>query len=132
MAQKKFIIKQKTNWGGRGEKSGTSTIQLDESEIAGYIALLEGEVEVYEQNLTLSVTGVSTATSSVNASDRVLIKHGVHVPIYVANSSRRPIVFKTPISNVYAYLMSCKPFPAPYSADTPKDVSLDTANFGLL
>lgn len=131
MAIKKFIIKQKTNWNGRGEKIGTSTVQMDDTEIASYIALLDGEIEVYEQNLTLSVLGVATATTSLNIADMVKIRHGVLKPLYISNANKRPIVYKTNIDTVVSTLKAVKPFDAPYSSDFPLDVSVDTGNHNL-
>lgn len=131
MALKKFIIKQITNWNGKGEKTGTSTVQMDEADIAGYIALLDGKVEVYEQNTALSVEA-STVTSSLNVADFVKIRHSVHKPIYVSNANKRPLVFKSALTNVIAFLGATKPFEAPYSADLPVDVSIDSGNMSLL
>ncbi len=131
MALKKYIVKQVTNWNGRGEKVGTSIVQMDESEIASYVSMLDGEVEVFEQDLTLSVSG-STATTSLNIADFIKIRHDIHKPIYISNSNKRPIVFKTNLDTVIANLKAVKPFPAPYAADLPIDVSIDTGNHNLL
>lgn len=131
MAIRKYLVKQKTNWNGRGEKVGTHTIQIDESAIAGYIALLDGEIEVYEQNLTLSVVGSSTSVS-IDLVEYVAIKHGVIKPIYVSNSNKRPIVLKTKVSLLEEFLESTTPFPAPYASDKPTDVVTRTGNMDLL
>ncbi len=131
MAVKKFIVKQTTNWNGRGEKTGTSIVQMDESEIAGYIALLDGTVEVYEQSTTLSKVE-ATATASLNIADFIKIRHSVVKPIYISNSNKRPIVFKSDLDAVITSLRAIKPFEAPYAADLPTDVSIDTGNHNLL
>jgi hypothetical protein len=131
MAVKKFIIKQTTNWNGKGEKTGTSTVQMDESEISAYIALLDGKIEVFEQNTALSVD-VATTSTSLNIADFVKIRHNVLKPIYISNGNKRPIVFKSPLQNVIATLGALKPFDAPYTADLPIDVSVDTGNISLL
>lgn len=131
MAVKKFIIKQATNWNGKGEKVGTSTVQMDEGDIAGYIALLDGKIEVFEQNLTLSVDA-STATTSLNIADFIKIRHNIVKPIYVSNGNKRPLVFKSSLENVITALGAIKPFEAPYSADLPIDVSIDSGNMSLL
>ena len=132
MALTKYIIKQITNWNGKGEKVGTSTVQMDSSDIAAYIGLLDGKIEVYEQNLTLSVD-VSTVTSSLNIADFVKIIHaGSHKTLYVGNANKRPLVFNTDITSVVATMKTFKPFSAPYTADVPKDVSIDLGNMNLL
>lgn len=131
MAVKKYIIKQTTNWNAKGEKTGTSTVQMDEGEIASYIALLDGKIEVFEQNLTLSVDA-STASTSLNIADFVKIRHNVLKPIYVSNGNKRPLVFKSNLETVISTLASFKPFEAPYSADLPIDVSIDSGNMSLL
>lgn len=128
---KKYIIKQTTNWNAKGERTGTSTVQMDESEIAGYIALLDGKIEVFEQDLTLSVAS-STATTSYDVVDYIAIKHGVLKPVYISNSNKRPIIFKSPLATVKQALHAVKPFPAPYAADFPTDVSADLGNLNLL
>lgn len=131
MALKKYIIKQYTNWNSRGEKAGTQVIQMDEGDIAGYIALLDGKVEAFEQNLTLSVDA-STVTSSLDIADKIVISHaGNHKSIFVQNSNKRPIVFKSDLKTVKAYLESINPFSAPYEADKPKDASIDHGNINL-
>lgn len=131
MAVKKYIIKQTTNWNSKGEKVGTSTVQMDEGDIAGYIALLDGKIEVFEQNLTLSVEA-STITSSFNIADFVKIRHNVLKPIYISNGNKRPLVFNTSLENVIAALGATKPFEAPYSSDLPIDVSIDSGTMTLL
>lgn len=131
MAVKKYIIKQTTNWNSKGEKTGTSTVQMDEGDIAGYIALLDGKIEVFEQNLTLSVEA-STITSSFNIADFVKIRHNVLKPIYISNGNKRPLIFNASLENVINVLGAIKPFDAPYSADLPIDVSIDSGNMSLL
>lgn len=131
MAVKKFIIKQTTNWNGRGEKTGTHTVQMDEADVASYIAQLEGKIEVYEQNLTLSVDA-STATTSIDLVDFVAIKHSVIKPIYVSNSNKRPIVLKNKVSLLEEMLENITPFEAPYGADKPSDVQCRTGNMDLM
>lgn len=131
MAVKKFIIKQYTNWNTKGEKSGTSTVQMDEADIATYIGMLDGKIEVFEQNETLSVDA-STTSSSYDVVDYVSLKHSVLRPIYISNSNKRPIVFKTPLATVKQTLGAFKPFPAPYAADISTDVSADLGNLNLL
>jgi hypothetical protein len=128
---KKYIISQITNWNGKGEKKGTHTVQMDDTEIAAYIAELDGTVEVYEQNTTLSVVA-PTATTSLNIVDFIKIRHSVLKPIYISNGNKRPLVFKSPIGQVITLLSSFKPFEAPYSADLPIDVSIDSGNMALL
>lgn len=131
MAVKKFIIKQKTNWNGRGEKTGTHTVQMDEADIAGYIAQLDGEIEVFAQDLTLSVVA-STATASIDLVDYISIKHSSLKPIYVSNSNKRPIVLKNKTSLLEEYLENLTPFPAPYASDKPTDVQTRTGNMDLM
>lgn len=131
MALAKYIIKQTTNWNGKGEKTGTSTVQMDSGDISAYIAELEGKIEVFEQNLTLSVD-VSTATASLNIADFIKIRHNVLKPIYISNGNKRPIIFKSPVTAVSTLLGSMKPFEAPYTADLPIDVSMDLGNMSLL
>ena len=131
MAVKKYIIKQTTNWNSKGEKTGTSTVQMDAGDIAGYIALLDGKIEVFEQNLTLSVEA-STITSSFNIADFVKIRHNVLKPIYISNGNKRPLVFKSAVTAVATLLGAMKPFEAPYTADMPIDVSIDLGNMSLL
>lgn len=131
MAVKKYIIKQTTNWNQKGEKTGTHTVQMDESEVSAYIAELDGKIEVFEQNLALSVDA-STATTSLNIADFVKIRHSVLKPIYISNGNKRPIIFKSPLTQVITLLGSFKPFEAPYSADLPIDVSIDSGNMSLL
>lgn len=131
MAIKKFRIEQTTNWNGRGEKKGSHTVQMDEADIAGYIALLDGSIEVYEQNLTLSVVSAS-GTVSIDLVDYVAIKHSALKPIYVSNSNKRPIVLKAKVSLLEEYLENLTPFPAPYSADKPTDVQVRTGNMDLM
>lgn len=131
MAVKLFIIEQITNWNAKGEKKGTHRVQMDESEISAYIAELDGKINVFEQNLALSVDA-STATTSLNIADFVKIRHSVLKPIYISNGNKRPIVFKSPLTQVITLLGSFKPFEAPYSADLPIDVSIDSGNMSLL
>jgi hypothetical protein len=131
MATKKYIIKQSTNWNARGEKVGTSTVQMDEADISSYIALLDGKVEVYELNSALSVDA-PTATVSLDIVDFVKIRHNVLKPLYISNGNKRPIIFKSPVQTVITTLGAMKPFEAPYSADLPMDVSVDTGNMSLL
>lgn len=131
MAVKKYIVKQTTNWNGKGEKTGTHTVQMDETEISAYVAELDGKVEVFEQNLTLSVEA-STATVSLNIVDFIKIRHNVLKPLYISNGNKRPIIFKSSIGAVITLLGSFKPFEAPYSADLPIDVSVDSGNMSLL
>lgn len=131
MAVKKFIIKQTTNWNSRGEKTGTSTVQMDEDEISSYIALLSGKIEVFEQNLTLSVNA-PTLVNNFDIADYVKIRHNVLKPIYISNSNKRPIVFKSSLQSAIATIGAFKPFEAPYTADLPSDVSIDTGNIALL
>ena len=131
MAIKLFIVEQITNWNQRGEKKGTHRVQMDEGDIAAYVAELDGKINVFEQNLTLSVES-STATASLNVVDFIKIKHNVLKPIYIANSNKRPIIFKTGVLGVTNLLSAIKPFDAPYSSDLPTDVSIDTGNMALL
>lgn len=131
MAVKKFIIVQITNWNSKGEKRGTSTVQMDEADIGAYVAMLDGKIEVYEQNETLSVDA-STASTSYDVVDYISLKHSVLRPIYISNSNKRPIVFKTPLATVKQTLAAIKPFPAPYTADFSSDVSADLGNLNLL
>lgn len=131
MAVKKYIIRQTTNWNSKGEKTGTSTVQMDESEISSYIALLDGSIEVFEQNDTLSVTA-GTSSASYDVVDYISIKHSVLKPVYISNSNKRPIVFKSPLASVKQTLAAFKPFPAPYTGDVPTDVSADLGNLNLL
>lgn len=131
MAVKKFIIKQKTNWNTRGEKVGTHTVTMDEADVAGYIALLDGDIEVYEQSLTLSVAA-ATASTSIDLIDFISIKHSALKPIYVSNSNKRPIVLNSKISLLEEYLENLTPFPAPYASDKPTDVQTRTGNMDLM
>ncbi len=132
MAIKLFIVEQTTDWNGKGEKKGTHRVQMDESEISSYVGLLDGKINLFEQNLALSVDA-STVTSSLNVADMIKIIHaGAHKTIYVANSNKRPLVFKTDINTVVSTMKTFKPFTAPYSADLPKDVSVDLGNMNLL
>lgn len=130
---KKYIIKQTTNWNGRGEKVGTSTVVMDEADIPQYLALLDGKLEVFEQNLTLSAD-VATATASFNVVDFIALKHAMAKTIYISNANKRPIVLKTgqDVEKLRQVLTSVKPFPAPYASDIAKDVSIDTGNISLL
>lgn len=128
---KKYKIDQITNWNGKGEKKGSHTVQMDDADIASYIATLDGKIEVYEQNVTLSVDA-STATASLNIADFIKIRHNVLKPIYISNGNKRPIVFKTAITAVSALLGAMKPFDAPYATDLPIDVSIDLGNMSLL
>lgn len=131
MAIKKYVIKQTVNWNSRGEKTGTSTVQIDEGEISSYIALLDGKIEVFEQNLTLSVNA-PTASNGLHIADFIKIRHNVLKPIYISNGNKRPLVFNAPLQNVISTLKTFKPFDAPYSTDVPTDVSIDTGNIALL
>lgn len=131
MALTKYIIKQTTNWNGKGEKTGTHTVQMDSADISGYIALLDGTVEVFSQDVALSVVA-STATTSLNISDFIKIRHSVLKPIYISNGNKRPIVFKQSLNAVITALSALKPFDAPYASDLPVDVSIDTGNINLL
>ena len=133
MAQKSFIIKQTTNWNGKGEKTGTHVVKMDEANIADYVAKLDGKIEVYEQNLTLSVDA-ATSTSSNNVVERFTISHGVVKPIYVSPSMGRPIVLKSSssITELELFLENITPFEAPYSADKPKNVRVVTGDTRLL
>lgn len=131
MAIKKYIIKQTTNWNARGEKTGTHTVQLDESAVASYIAELDGKIEVFEQSLTLSVDA-STATTSIDLVDFISVKHSILKPMYVSNSNKRPIVLKNKVSTLEAVLEAMTPFPAPYGSDLPSDVQVRTGNMDLM
>ena len=131
MALKNYIVKQTTNWNERGEKIGTSIVTMDSAEITSYIALLDGKVEVYEQNLSLSKDS-PVASASLNVVDYIKIKHNVLKPIYISNSNKRPLVFNAPIEIVIATLSAIKPFDAPYATDLPTDVSVDSGNLSLL
>lgn len=131
MAIKLYIIEQITNWNGKGEKKGTHRVQMDEAEVASYLAELDGKLNVYEQNLTLSVDA-STVTSSLNIADFIKIRHNVLKPLYISNGNKRPLVFKSALTAVTALLGSMKPFEAPYSSDLPIDVSIDMGNMSLL
>lgn len=77
MALKQFIVTQTVNYAGRGDKSSTHKISMDEGEMAGYVALLDGQVRVFAEDLTLSDTTSSTASSSVDTVSRIFIKHGI-------------------------------------------------------
>ena len=125
MAKKIFIISQTTNYKGAGEKIGTHRVQMDESEISSYVATLDGKVDVFEQNLALSVDG-ATATSSNSLVDFVKITHPVLRTQYISNSNKRPIVLKVSTDAFIEVMKGLKPFDAPYSADFPKDVSVDS------
>ena len=131
MAVKKYIIKQTTNWNGKGIKTGTHTVTMAEAEVSQYVLFLDGKVEVYEQNVALSVEA-SGVTSSLDVVDLIKIRHSVLKPIYISNTNKRPIVFKTSPTNVMSFLAGIKPFDAPYSADLPYDVSIDTGTLALL
>lgn len=131
MAIKKFKIDQTTNWNGRGDKKGSHTVQMDEADIAGYLALLDGKLEVYEQNLTLSVES-ATATTSIDLVEYVAVKHSVLKPMYISNSNKRPIVLNTKVSLLEEYLENITPFPAPYAADKPSDAQVRTGNMDLM
>ena len=127
MAVKKFIIKQITNWNGTGEKSGTHTVQMDESAVAGYIAELDGKLEVYEQSLTLSVDAPVTTTSA-EIVDRIVVRHSIRKPLYISYSNKRPIVLKNKVSTVEAVIEAMTPFEAPYSADRPTNAQCVTGS----
>lgn len=99
MAVKKYIVKQITNWNSRGEKTGTHTVQMDETEIASYVSLLDGKIEVYEQNLTLSVEA-STATSSVNIVDFIRIKHSVLKNLFILQTQIKDQLLQKLISEI--------------------------------
>lgn len=128
---KKYIIKQTTNWNAKGEKVGTSTVQMDAADISSYISLLDGKIEVFEQNLTLSVDA-PTATVSLDIVDFIKIRHNVLKPVYISNGNKRPMIFKSNVGAVITALSAIKPFEAPYSNDLPIDVSVDTGNMSLL
>lgn len=133
MAVKKFIVKQTVNWNTRGEKTSTHTVQMDESAIAGYIEKLDGKIEVFEQNLALSVDA-STASTSYNTVERITITHNVLKAIYVSPSMGRPIVLKASSSanELEQYLENITPFDAPYSADKPLNVRVATGDVRFL
>ncbi len=131
MAKKLFIISQTTNYKGGGEKTGTHKVQMDESEINSYVATLDGKIDVYEQNLTLSVDA-STATSSNSLVDFVKITHPVLKTQFISNSNKRPLVLKVSTDAFIEVLKGLKPFDAPYSADFPKDVSVDSGKVYMM
>lgn len=134
MATKKYIVKQTTNWNGRGEKTGTHVVNMDEEEIMSYVGYLDGSVEVYELNTTYSSVGAPTATTSLNFVDSIRFSHSMAKTVYVSNSNKRPIIFKTgqDLSQLRANFASYKPFASPYNAEVSKDVSLDSGNISLL
>lgn len=84
MALKQFIVTQTVNYAGRGDKTSTHRISMDEGEMAGYVALLDGQVRVFAEDLALSDTTSSTASSSVDTVSRIFIKHGIGTMIVLA------------------------------------------------
>ena len=131
MALKMYIITQTANWRNGGEKSGTHRVTMDSSEIENYIAQLEGKVQVFEENLALSVdNGVECSSDAL--ADSIRISHGVLKTQYIQNTNKRPIIFKTTIEAAITVLKNLKPFPAPHAADYPKDVSVDSGKAYLM
>lgn len=131
MALKIYIITQTLNWKSGGEKSGTHRVTMDSSEIANYIAQLDGNISVFEENLALSVdNGVDVSSDALV--DSVRISHPVLKTQYIQNTNKRPIVLKNTVETFIQVLKALKPFPAPYTADYPKDVSVDSGKSYLM
>lgn len=131
MGAKVYIITQITNWKNGGEKSGTHRVTMDEADVGKYVTSLAGKVQVFEENLILSKDD-NTSTSSENLVDSIRISHGVLKTQYIQNSNKRPIVFEDNLGYVIETMKQYKPFPAPYAADVPKDVSIDTGKSYLM
>lgn len=131
MAIKDYIITQTTDWNGGGEKSGTHRVTMDSAEISNYVGMLEGRIKVFEENLALSINN-ATATTSDSLVDSIRISHSVLKTQYIQNSNKRPIVLNSRIESLVDTLKRTKPFPAPYTADNPKDVSVDSGKTYLM
>ena len=132
---KKYIIKQTTNWNGRGEKTASFTIQADTEEQANLIiAALDGKVEVYEMSATLgNPTGV-TASTSLKVVDSIRFISPVAKTVYVS-AYNRPIVFKGTADLVTlpeTLKASYEPFGDLHPALKPVDVSFDSGDIRKL
>lgn len=128
---KKYIVKQTTNWNGRGEKTATFTIQADTEEQANLIiAALDGKVEVYEMSATLGNSTGATLSTSLNVVDSIRFSSSVAKTVYVS-AYNRPIVFKAGVNLGgirQSLLTGYEPFGDLHPALKPDDVSMDSGD----
>lgn len=132
---KKYIVKQTTNWNGKGEKTGTATVQADtEAQADLIISELDGKVEVYEMSATLGNPTGAVATTSLKAVDSIRFSSNIAKTVYVS-AYNRPLVFKAG-SNLEALreslITTIEPFGDAHPALKPSDVSFDSGNFNKL
>lgn len=132
---KKYIVKQTTNWNGRGEKTATFTVQADTDTQASLILeSLDGKVEVYEMNPALGAPAGSTATTSLKCVDSIKFVSPLAKTVYIS-AFNRPLVF-TSAANLETLRESLQanfePFGDLHPALKPSDVSLDSGNFNKL
>ncbi|AXX95162.1 MULTISPECIES: hypothetical protein [Arcobacter] len=135
MASKKYIVKQTIAHNGKAEKTATITVPCDdETELSVLVNALDGIVEVYEQNLTLSA-GTNSASTSFVTADSIKMRHKGAETVYIS-AFNRPLVFKSSVNvNELAETLKAtiKPFAATeFLAAKPQDVSIDTGDIRKL
>ncbi|MDD2896915.1 MAG: hypothetical protein PHG81_12935 [Aliarcobacter sp.] len=133
---KKYIVKQTTNWSGRGEKTSTFVFPCgSEAELNTLLPFLDGRIEVYEKNDVLSsAVDASTVSTSTNTIDSIKFRLPGAETVYVA-AFKRPIVLKSSasIGNIGETMRwTVKPFSGVFATELPSDVSIDTGNLNNL
>lgn len=132
---RKFIVKQTVNYAGRGDKTATFNVHCDdEVELAIFLAELDGQVDVYEQNLSLGAPTAATASSSLVTIDRITMRLKGSESKYIS-SYNRPIVLKSS-TNISVLEESLKtawhPFEGTFASQTPDDVRIVTGDIRKL
>ena len=132
---KKYIIKQTIAYNGAAPKTSTFTVPADDDvELGLLLAELDGQVEVYEQNVALGAPTASSASTSIVSVERITMRLKGSESKYISTFNR-PIVLKS-TSNISTLEEQMKtlfhPFEGTFAASTPDDVKIVTGDIRKL
>lgn len=132
---KKFIVKQTISYNGGSPKTNTFTVPADDAtELEVFLSKLDGQVEVYEQNLALGAPEAVTISNSIVTAERISMKLRGSETKYISGFNR-PIVFKaaTNISMLEENMKAAfHPFEGAFSNSLPDDVKIITGDIRKL
>ncbi|MFY9090286.1 hypothetical protein [Arcobacter aquimarinus] len=133
MAKKSYRVSQRVKFNGN-ISTINFTYECDETEIAGLVEKLAGNVKVYEENVALSspdgATDVITGGLPV---DSIAFVHSEAKTVYVGGYNK-PIVFKESVSvqELRSMLKLHKPFSGSFETQLPDEVYPKVGTFGDL
>lgn len=132
---KKYIVKQTIAYNGGAPKTATFTVSADDDvELEVLLSQLDGQVEVYEQNVALGAPTASPASTSIVSVERITMRLRGSESKYISTFNR-PIVLKS-TSSISALEEQMKtlfhPFEGSFATSTPDDVKIVTGDIRKL